>query len=105
MDRFLIETPHRAQDCLKLIQLLHAQGYRLQFDWGCPGGVHTGWAVIEADSVAQARLAVPPLVRGQAHVVKVSQFDAATLARVRVDELAPQSPAVISMSTAVPCWW
>jgi len=25
MDRFLIETPHREQDCLNLIQLLHAR--------------------------------------------------------------------------------
>jgi len=32
MDRFLIETPHREQHCLKLIQLLHAQGYLMQFD-------------------------------------------------------------------------
>lgn len=105
MDRFLIETPHREQDCLKLIQLLHAQDYLMQFDWSCLSGVHTGWAVIEADNVAEARLVVPPLVRGQAHVVKVSKFDSATLARVHVDESAPQSLAVIRMKTAFPCWW
>jgi hypothetical protein len=105
MDRFLIETPHREQDCLKLIQLLHAQGYLMQFDWGCLNGVHTGWAVIEAGNLAEARLVVPPLVRGQAHVVKVSKLDAATLAPVHVDELAPQSLALIRMNTAFPCWW
>src|SRR5215472_14713678 len=32
------------------------------FDWGCMDRVHVGWAVIEADSEARARLAVPPLV-------------------------------------------
>ena len=105
MDRFLIETPHREQDCLKLTQLLHAQGYLMHFDWGCLNGVHTGWAVIEAGNMAEARLVVPPLVRGQAHVVKVSKFDAATLAPVHVDELAPQSLALIRMNTAFPCWW
>jgi hypothetical protein len=105
MDRFLIETPHREQDCLKLIQLLHAQGYLMQFDWGCLNGVHTGWAVIEACNMAEARLVVPALVRGQAHVVKVSKFDAATLARMHVDELVPQSLALIRMNTAFPCWW
>ena len=105
MDRFLIETPHREEDCLKLIQLLDAQGYLMQFDWGCLSGVHTGWAVIEADNVAEARLVVPPLVRGQAHVVKVSKFDAATLARMHVDELVPHSLPVIRMNTAFPCWW
>jgi hypothetical protein len=105
MERFLIETPHREQDCLRLIQLLHSRGYLMQFDWGCLNGVHTGWAVIEAGNMAEARLVVPPLVRGQAHVVKVSKFDAATLAGAHVDELAPQSLAVIRMNAAFPCWW
>jgi hypothetical protein len=105
MDRFLIETPHREQDCLKLIQLLQAQGYLMQFDWGCLSGVHIGWAVIEAHNLAEARLVVPRLVRGQAHVVKVSKFDVATLARVHVDELAFKSLDVIRMNSAFPCWW
>ena len=82
MDRFLIETPHREQDCLNLIQLLRAQRYPTHFDWGCMNGVHTGWAVIEADNEVEARLAVPPLVRGQARIVKVTKFDAAMLAQI-----------------------
>ena len=82
MDRFLIETPHREQDCMNLIQLLNAQGYLTHFDWGCMNGVHTGWAVIEAGSEKEARLAVPPLVRDQARIVKVTRFDAATLAQM-----------------------
>ena len=82
MNRFLIETSHRPEDCLNLIQLVNAQGYLTHFDWGCMNGVHTGWAVIEADNEAEARLAVPPLVRGQARVVKVTKFDAATLAQM-----------------------
>ena len=45
-------------------------------------GVHTGWAVIEADNEVEARLAVPPLVRGQARIVKVTKFDAAMLAQI-----------------------
>ena len=66
MDRYLIETPHRDQDCLNLIKLLNAQGYLVHFDWGCKDGVHAGWAIIEAENEAEARLVVPPLVRGQA---------------------------------------
>ena len=34
MDRYLIETPHKAQDCLNLFQLLNARGYLTHFDWG-----------------------------------------------------------------------
>jgi hypothetical protein len=82
MARFLIETPHREQDCLNVIQLVHAQGYLTHFDWGCMNGVHTGWAVIEADNELEARMAVPPLVRGQARIVKVTKLDAAMLAQV-----------------------
>jgi hypothetical protein len=82
MDRFLIETPHREQDCLNLIEMVNAQGYLTHFDWGCMNGVHSGWALIEADSEAEARLAVPPLVRGQARIVKVTKVDAAMLAQM-----------------------
>ena len=82
MGRFLIETPHREQDCLNVVQLVNAQGYLTHFDWGCMNGVHTGWAVIEAENEAEARLAVPPLVRNQARVVRVTKFDAAMLAQM-----------------------
>jgi hypothetical protein len=76
MDRFLIETPHRAEDCIALVELLDARGYLTHFDWGCFGGVHTGWAIVHAANEAEARLAVPPLVRGEARIVKVTKIDA-----------------------------
>ena len=75
MDRYLIETPHREQDCLHLVQQVHAAGYLVHFDWGCMNGVHAGWAIIEAENEAEAHLAVPPLVRSQARVVKLNKFD------------------------------
>jgi len=105
MDRFLIEISHREQDCRELIQILRAQGQLTQFDWGCLGGVHSGWAVIEADNLTEARLAVPPLVRGQAHIVKITKLDAATFDPVRVNEFAQQSLDMIRMNAAFPCWW
>jgi len=76
MDRYLIETPHEAQDCQKLVQQVYAMGYLMNFDWGCKSGVHSGWAIIEAESEDQARLAVPPLVRSKARVVKLVKFHA-----------------------------
>ncbi len=51
-------------------------GYLLNFDWGCQSGVHTGCAIIEAESEAEARLVVPPLVRSKARVIKLNQFGA-----------------------------
>lgn len=76
MERYLIETPHTVENCLGLIEEINARGYLSHFDWGCRAGVHTGWAVIEAEDEAQARLAVPPLVRKTAHVVRLNKFDA-----------------------------
>ncbi len=82
MDRYLIETPHKERECLNLFELINAQGYLRHFDWGCMSGVHIGWAVIEAENEAEARLVVPPLVRSQARIVKVTKFDADTLAQM-----------------------
>jgi hypothetical protein len=75
MERYLIETPHTAENCLELLEEINAQGYLTHFDWGCQAGVHTGWAIIEAENEAEARLVVPPLVRKNAVVVQLNKFD------------------------------
>jgi hypothetical protein len=74
MDRYLIETPHSGQECQRLVNEIYALGYLAHFDWGCKAGMHCGWAIIEAESEAQARLAVPPLVRGKARVIELTKF-------------------------------
>jgi hypothetical protein len=79
MNRYLIETPHGENDCVNLVKLVHASGYLSHFDWGCMAGVHSGWAIIEAENEPQARMAVPPLVRGHARVVRLNKFDASML--------------------------
>jgi len=79
MNRYLIETPHTGEECLDLIKVLNAQGYLWNFDWGCKAGIHSGWAIIEAENVAQARLVVPPLVRSRARIVKLNKFDGSTI--------------------------
>jgi len=75
MDRYLIETPHTDHDCHMLVDQIYAMGYLYQFEWGCPDGVHCAWAIIEAESRAQALLAVPSLLRSKARVVKLCKFD------------------------------
>ncbi len=70
----MIETPHTAEDCHMLIDQIYAMGYLYNFEWGCPDGVHCGWAIIEAESAAQARLAVPSLLRNKARVVRLCKF-------------------------------
>jgi hypothetical protein len=75
MNRYLIETPHTAAECVELLDQILAMGYLHHFDWGCKAGVHSGWAIIEAENDGQARLAVPPLVREKARVVRLNKFD------------------------------
>ena len=79
MDRYLIETPHTSSECLDLIKLINAQSYLWNFDWGCEAGIHSGWAIINAENEVQARLAVPPLVRSRARIIKLNKFDATTI--------------------------
>jgi hypothetical protein len=74
MERYLIESPHELKDCARMLQQLKAMGYLYNFDWGCKAGVHIGWAIIEAESEAQARMAVPPLVRAQARIIRLNKF-------------------------------
>ena len=88
MDRYLIETPHTGQECLILVKELNAQGFLWNFDWGCEAGIHSGWAIIEAESEAQARLAVPPLVRNRARIIKLNKFDATTVEHYEKQEAA-----------------
>jgi len=57
-----------------LVDQVYAMGYLYHFEWGCPDGVHSGWAIIEAESYDQARLAVPSIVRYKARVVKLCKF-------------------------------
>jgi hypothetical protein len=87
MERYLIETPHTNENCLALLDLLHAQGFLQNFDWGCKAGVHRGWAIIEAESIAQAMLSVPPLVRSHALVIRLNKFDAEEVAQLHKDEM------------------
>jgi hypothetical protein len=88
MDRYLIETPHTGAECLDLLKLINAQGYLWNFDWGCEAGVHSGWAIIHAENDAQARLAVPPLVRGRARIVSLNKFDAISITHYEKQEAA-----------------
>jgi hypothetical protein len=75
MHRYLIETPHSAQECKMLIDQIYAMGYLYHFDWGCKVGVHSGWAIIEAENDAEAKLAVPPMVRNKARVIQLNKFN------------------------------
>ena len=90
MKRFLVISNHKAEDCNLALKETLAIGYLTHYDWGCKDGVHTGWAVLEAEDKAQALMSVPTFLRSQATVVRLTKFDPAKIAQVHVE---PQPPA------------
>ena len=75
MNRYLIESPHAADDCDAIIREIHAAGYLHYFEWGCHDGAHCGWAIIETDNREHARQIVPWQIRDKARIVKLEKFE------------------------------
>jgi hypothetical protein len=75
MERFIIESPHPVKICKQAIQDIHAAGYLHQFEWGCKDNDHTAWAIVEAETVEDARQFVPWYLREKARIVRLVKFD------------------------------
>jgi hypothetical protein len=74
MNRYLIESEHTKEDCVRVLDLIVASGYITHYDWGCETGVHTGWVIVEADSEEEALLSVPSIIRSKARAIKLNKF-------------------------------
>ncbi len=77
MERFMIESPHTADECDRAINELHAAGYLHFFEWGCKDGDHTGWAIVDAENKEHAAQIVPWYFRKQARIVRLVKFEVA----------------------------
>jgi hypothetical protein len=75
MKKFLVISHHTGQDCVRALKEALAIGYLTHFQWGCKDGVHTGWAILEAEDKGQAILSVPTFLRGSAQIVRLTTFD------------------------------
>jgi hypothetical protein len=75
MKRFIVVSNHTSEDCTRAIRETLAIGYLTHYDWGCKDGVHTGWAILEADDKAEAMMSVPTFLRAQAQVIQLTKFD------------------------------
>jgi hypothetical protein len=74
--RYIIEDTHEVEDCLKLLDAFMQAGahYLTKAEWGCEAGDHTAWIVVEAESDAEARNMVPPIIRSRARLVRLNRF-------------------------------
>ena len=76
MARFLVQAEHTEADCVQALDSVVAfsQALLARFDWGCKDGEHVGWAVVEAQDKATARMLVPTYLRGKTRVVALNKF-------------------------------
>lgn len=81
MKRFLIETPHKAEDCLRALDEELAKGPEVleKFEYGCMAGDHTGYAIIDAESRADAVKLVPGFLQDRAKIVEVGKYTPAMI--------------------------
>lgn len=74
MERYMVISNHNDKGCTNALKSIEAAGFLTHFDWGCKDGVHTGWAIIEADSAKEAMMVVPSGERSMAQVVHLVKF-------------------------------
>ena len=78
MATYHLESPHTDAECLRALDEISAgtRGPELlkKMQFGCMSGVHTGWAVVDAESETAALSLLPAFLRGRAKAVKVGQF-------------------------------
>ena len=52
MELYLIISKHEPQECLRALDEGLEKGYLDKFAYGCKGGDHTGYAIVDAKSIA-----------------------------------------------------
>ena len=74
--KYMIETPHTKQECLRMLDEQLAKGPEVlkQFNFGCRAGDHTGYALVEVKSEKEARDLVPGFLISKARIVEVDAF-------------------------------
>lgn len=76
MERYLVESPHTPEECLRALDEILAKGPGVlaDYEWGCMAGDHTGYAIVEARSASEVKDNIPSFLRGKARVVQLNKF-------------------------------
>lgn len=76
MARYLLESPHSKEECLKALDEILAEGPSVlnKFDWGCMDGDHTGYALIDAKGESEVMNIIPGFLRNKARIHKLGKF-------------------------------
>ncbi len=77
MERYIVESKHTREECLRALDEVLAKGPDVlnKIEWGCMAGDHTGYSIVEAGSDSEAlQKIVPAFLRGKARAVKLNKF-------------------------------
>ncbi len=74
--KYLLETPHTKEECLRELDDLLSKGPDVldKFLWGCSKGDHTGYALVDAKDESDVRKLIPEFIRGKAKIIELSKF-------------------------------
>lgn len=76
MARYIIESPHTKEECLRALDEELEKGKDIlgKFDYGCRAGDHTAYAIVDANSKNDALKLVPTFLQNKARVVEVDKI-------------------------------
>ncbi len=74
--KYMIETPHTKEECLRALDEQLAKGPEIlkKFYYGCKAGDHTGYALVDVRNEMEARNFVPSFLINKARIVEVDIF-------------------------------
>jgi len=74
MALYLITSKHEPEECIRALDEELEKGNLDKFVYGCKGGDHTGYAIVDAKSISNALSLVPDFLQEKACVTKVDKF-------------------------------
>lgn len=79
--KYLVTTPHTAEQCLKAMDDVVANNPKLLQStwWGCKAGDHTGYSIVDAESESDALNMIPEDERAGAKAVQVGKLTVAQI--------------------------
>lgn len=81
MSKYLITSKHEPADCLRALDEELAMGPKVldKFVYGCKEGDHTGYAIVDVNSLSDALAMVPGFLQASACITKVDKFTPAEI--------------------------
>ncbi len=76
MARFMIESPHTEEECLRALDEELGKGKDIlgKFDFGCKVGDHTAYALVDVNSKNDALNLVPTFLQNKVRIVEVGKI-------------------------------